>query len=62
MYYTMPIKDYKDHCDKLLDIFYKCNTTDNSYIKSKCHDIEKLINTTWITAYINCKKWLKENK
>lgn len=58
----MPNKDDKDYCDILLDVFYKCNTTHDSYIKLKCNDIEKLLDTTWYTAYINCKKRLNENK
>jgi len=55
-------------CDKILRVFIECATTDKngkkSSIKSKCEEIEKMRNSTWITAYLDCveKQTNKNNK
>jgi len=34
----------------------KCNIVQDSYMKSKCNDIEKQMNITFLDSYIKCVK------
>jgi len=56
--------DNNNRCDKILRVFIECATIDNnvkkSLMKSKCEEIEKMLDSTWITAYLDCVK--KTNK
>ena len=50
--------DNNNRCDKILRVFIECATIDKnvkkSPIKSKCEEIEKMRDSTWITAYLDC--------
>ena len=52
--------DHNNKCDKILRVFIECATIDKnvkkSLIKSKCEEIEKMLDSTWITAYLDCVK------
>jgi len=43
-------------CDKILHMLIKCNTTENIKLKEKCIIVEKIINSSWIELYLDCKK------
>ena len=51
-------KTVEPDCNTLLDVFYKCMTTQDSYIKNECNKMEKLLNlnTTFLGMYIQCRK------
>ena len=44
--------DKSKYCDKVLDIFIKCNTTENKNVKEKCDTIGKIFS---FAEYLNCK-------
>jgi hypothetical protein len=52
--------DNNNRCDKILRVFIECATIDKngkkSHMKSKCEEIEKMLDSTWITAYLDCVK------
>lgn len=57
-----------NRCDKILRVFIECATIDKnekkSHLKSKCEEIDKMRDSTWITTYLDCvrKQTNKNNK
>ena len=43
-----------DNCEVILRIFIKCARETDPHKKTKCKEAEKLMNSTWLSAYINC--------
>ena len=43
-----------DNCEVILRIFIKCARETDPHKKTKCKEAEKLMNSTWFSAYYNC--------
>ena len=44
------------NCDIILRIFIKCARETDLHKKTKCKEAEKMMNSTWFSAYYNCIK------
>ena len=65
MYTRFPLlvrKSPKDECDIILNIFYKCATTENTTVKQECNQLTNHLNATFMELYLNCVQRQNDKK
>ena len=58
---TTIIQDWRDSekCDKIFNLFCECAITRDTHVKSKCNQIKKNVNGTFMNLYIKCITQMK---